>query len=172
MKLFTKLYFLLFGTVYLLACSHLEPSTTFNWQIKVPLQLGHLLATWGQEIDQNKNNEDSNFLVLTFEHFWVQGPDGKTYAISKANYPTASNSNAADKSTKFNAQILQCSSHVQLEAKAVAKEMQPPNTSILKVNKEALPAIAHLPVISVFSVGKGCPFLTLPTGASLHKSAS
>ena len=172
MKLLKKLSFLLFGTIYLLSCSHLEPSTTFNWQIKTPLQLGNLFTTWGQEIDQNNNNEESNFLVLTFEHFWVQGPNGKTYAISKANYPTASNSNAADKSTKFNAQILQCSSHVQLEANAVAKEMQQPNSSTLKIKKEALPSIAHLPVISVFSVGKGCPFLTLPTGASLLKSAS
>lgn len=172
MKLLKKLCLLLFGTIYLLACRHLEPSTTFNWQIKAPLQLGNLLGNWGQEIDLNNNNDESNFLVLTFEHFWVQGPDGKTYAISKANYPTASNSNATDKSIKFNAQILQCSSHVQLEAKAVAKEMQPPNSSTLQVKKEALPSIAHLPVISVFSVGKGCPFLTLPAGASLHRSAS
>ena len=171
MKLLNKLSLLLFGTIYLLACSHLDPSTTINWQIKPPLLLANLISTWGQEFDQSTNNEDSNYVVLTFEHFWVQGPDGKTYAISKANYPTANNSNAAEKTTKFNAQILKCSSYVQLEAKLVTKELGQTKSSTLNINKEALPSIAHLPITAVFSVGKGCPYLTLPPGTSLLQSA-
>jgi hypothetical protein len=61
------------------------------------------MTSWGQEFHQKNNNADSHFLVVTFEQVWVQGPDGKTYAIGKGYYPTTSNSNAADKTTPFNA---------------------------------------------------------------------
>jgi hypothetical protein len=39
MKLFTKLFLLLFGTFYLVGCTHVEPLTTFNWQMKQALKL-------------------------------------------------------------------------------------------------------------------------------------
>ncbi len=53
---------------------------------------------------------------------------------------------------------------MQLEAKAVAKEMLQAKPSALQLKKDALSSIAHLPVVAISSVGKGCSFLTLPIG--------
>lgn len=157
------------GISFLTACSHTEPLLKRHWPIKPAISASLLFQAWQSAEYQVADFDGSTTLEVTFQHFWVQGPDGKTYAISEAHYPTASNKTGGDKSAQFNAQVLQCSSQVALLVNPSTHQPAQLMRQVTQSKEQVQAVLAQLQVSSVTSVGKGCHLLVLPLEASLYK---
>ena len=157
------------GISFLMACGHTEPLLKRHWPIKPAISASVLFQAWQPAEYQVADFDGSTTLVVAFQHFWVQGPDGKTYAISEAHYPTASNKTGGDKSAQFNAQVLHCSSEVALLVTPSSHQANQLRMQASQSKEQVQAVLAQLQVSSVTSVGKGCHLLVLPFEASLHK---